>query len=153
MFCWTPFCSTPWACPFAGLQDILVNFKMCLSTHTQSAVLPGGGCPGSLWLAAAAVPGVSSFFCHLTTFRYVLHPHQRGRLLEPCCLLSWHCAVNVSSLREVLAALVDVEPSEQSVHFPLWEHTCLWAPCLRYLDKCVCINKQQAHTHKTDVFQ
>lgn len=139
VFCWTPFCCTPWDRLLAGLPSILVNFNMCLNSHTQSA---GGGCPGSLWLAAEAVPRVSSFFCHLTTFRYVVHPLQRGWLLESC-LLSWQCAVNVNDLRAALAGPGGCGAMWAVCALPLWEHTCPWAPCLRHPEKCLCINKTQ----------
>lgn len=105
MLCSTPFCSIPVASVFAGLLGILINFKIGVSIHrfAQSAVLAGGGCPSSLCCAAVAVPRVSSFLCHLTTFRYVFHPLPRALLLGSCHLLSWHCVININNLKEALA--------------------------------------------------
>jgi len=77
--------------------------RVLIHTLAQSAVLAREGCTGSLCHAAVAVPRVSSFLCHLTTFRYVFHPLPRALLLGSCHLLSWHCVINMNSFKETLA--------------------------------------------------
>lgn len=119
------------------LLDFRVSWLIfrCVSVHTHrvQSLQEQGALAVSDW--------VSSFFCHPTTFSYVVHPVQRGWLPESC--QSWHCAVSVNSLREALAAPGGCWAIWAVCALPSLRAHLSMDPCLRYLGKCVCINKTQ----------